>query len=185
MIARRPGTYTVDDYRALPEGGPQFQLVDGELYEMTPGPNTWHQSFLSELAARLRIFVRERRLGTVLIAPIDVYLSRRDVLQPDILFLSNERRARLVKEGLHGAPDLVVEALSPSTRRLDLGKKREKYAQHGVIEFFVADVDEETIELYRLEEDPAHPARTLRAGDVFTSALLPGFEAKVEELFER
>ncbi|HVY61655.1 MAG TPA: Uma2 family endonuclease [Planctomycetota bacterium] len=184
MIARGPGSYTVEDFDALPDTGPQYQLVDGELMEMTV-PTTWHQEFLWRLGARMRLYVEERRLGRVLGAPIGVYLSQRDVFQPDLFFLSSARDERFEKKGIIGAPELIVEVLSPSTRRLDLGRKRETYAMHGVHELWVADVERETIAVYELQKDPETPVRTLARGDTLTTPLIPGFGAEVTMLFAR
>lgn len=185
MVVRQPRKLTADDYRAMPEDGRRYELIHGELIEMSPAPNRWHQRFLSRLHARLASHVEKHRLGEAYFAPFDVYLSFEDVLQPDILFVSKANLSRLVYEGARGAPDLVVEALSPSTAKRDLGVKLELYAEHGVFEYWVADVDAATIAVYRLSESAAAPARTLGRGDRLTSALLPGFSVALEELFDR
>lgn len=173
--------YTADDYRGLMPGGPQYQLVDGELVRMTPAPSYRHQALVWELGSRLRTFVRANHLGDALGAPVDVYLSEFDVFQPDLLFVSRQRLDRIADDGVHGAPDLVVEVLSPSTRHLDLGVKRTTYARHGVIEYWVVDPQARTITVYDLQAMPAHTM--LEAGATLTSPLLPGFALAVGELF--
>lgn len=180
-MARADLKYTADDYRGLLPGGPQYQLVDGELIRMTPAPSYRHQALVFELASRLRPFVRANGLGDVVGAPVDVYLSELDVFQPDLLFVSTARLDRIADDGVHGAPDLVVEVLSPSTRHLDLGVKRTTYARHGVIEYWVVDPAAQTITVYDLQAVPAH--RTLDAGVMLTSPLLPAFVLTVGELF--
>src|SRR5439155_5763685 len=110
---------TASEYKQLPEGPPHFQLVDGELY-MSPSPNFFHQEILGNLFALLHSFVRRHRLGKVIAAPSDVELTARDVYQPDIYFISNDRLEIVTEQGVEGAPDLVVEILSPGTARLDL-----------------------------------------------------------------
>lgn len=172
---------TVADYRALPEGGPQHQLVDGDLIRMTPAPSFRHQELVGELFARLRTFAQQRGLGTVAVAPVDVYLSDVDVFQPDVLYVSRERRDRIAHDGVHGAPDLVVEVLSPSTRHLDLGTKRVTYSRHGVLELWVVDPQEETLTVHDLPKLPAY--RTLARGQTLASPVLPGFALDVEALF--
>src|SRR4051794_31302991 len=111
-MARADVKYTADDYRTLPGTGPRHQLVDGELIRMTPAPSYRHQALQAELLMRLRAFVRAQGLGDVVGAPIDVYLSEHDVLQPDVLFVSTARKTIIATDGVHGAPELVVEVLS-------------------------------------------------------------------------
>jgi Uma2 family endonuclease len=79
---------TIEDYRALPEGGPRYQLVDGKLH-MAPSPNLYHQEIVWNLSQILGRYIREHRIGRIYLAPCDVYLSEHDVVQPDLLFLSN------------------------------------------------------------------------------------------------
>lgn len=172
---------TAEDYRAMPPGGPQYQLVDGELIRMTPAPSYRHQALVWELGSRVRTFVRANVLGDVVGGPVDVYLSELDVFQPDLLFVSRARLDRIADDGVHGAPDLVVEVLSPSTRHLDLGAKRKTYARHGVIEYWVVDPAAQTITVYDLQAVPAY--RTLDASATLTSPLLPAFVLAVGDLF--
>lgn len=173
--------HTIADYRALPDDGPRFQLIEGELVPMTPAPSFRHQSLVAELVARLRPFVRERGLGDVVASPIDVYLGEHDVFQPDLLFVSTSRRDRIAHDGVHGAPDLIVEVLSPSTRHVDLGVKKRAWALHGVLEYWVVDPDDETFTVYDLQG--GRPEGRTRAEGVIESALLPGFSLDVRGLF--
>lgn len=173
--------YTADDYRALPSGGPRYQLVDGELLRMTPAPSYRHQALVWELGTRLRSHVRALALGDVVGAPIDVYLSDVDVLQPDLLFLARDHLDRIADDGVHGPPDLVVEVLSPSTRNLDLGAKRKTYARHGVVEYWVLDPDARSVTVYDLTAPPTH--RVLDTDALLTSPLLPGLELHLSSLF--
>ncbi|MCO5171025.1 MAG: Uma2 family endonuclease [Planctomycetes bacterium] len=172
---------TADDYRALPEGGPRHQLVDGELIRLTPAPSYRHQALVWELGSRLRGHVRDDALGDVVGAPVDVYLSELDVFQPDVLFVAREHLDRIADDGVHGAPDLVVEVLSPSTRQLDLGAKRKTYARHGVAEYWVVDPEAQAVTVHDLRA--GSPPRTLTGDAPLTSALLPGFALQVGELF--
>ncbi|MCO5170797.1 MAG: Uma2 family endonuclease [Planctomycetes bacterium] len=181
-MVRADVEFTVDDYRSLPETGPRHQLIEGELVRTTPAPSRRHQDLVWELGGRLRGFVRGGALGYVGGSPLDVYLSQHDVLQPDLLFVSSARLERVAHDGVHGAPDLVIEVLSPGTRHLDLGAKKRLYARHGVREYWVVDPQDETLTCYDLERAPDEP-RTHAGAARFTSALLPGFELVVEELF--
>lgn len=181
-MVRTDVKFTVDDYRSLPEAGPRHQLIDGELVRMTPAPSRRHQDVVWELGGRLRAFVRASGLGYVGGSPLDVYLSEHDVLQPDLLFVSNDRLDRVSHDGIHGAPDLVVEVLSPTTRHLDLGAKKRLYTRHGVREYWVVDLQEETMTRYDLE-GAADRQRSFAAGATFQSVVLPQLSLDVGELF--
>ncbi len=177
--------FTADDYRTLPETGPRYQLIDGGLIHMSPAPSFDHQRIVLELATKLVPYVRENRLGEVAVSPIDVYLSEHDVIQPDILFVSEARAERSAPDGVHGAPDLIVEVLSPTTRDLDLGAKKVLYARHGVIEYWVIDLDDQTVSIYRLDEDVTNPKLCLARDATLTSDVVPEFTLPLEELFSR
>ena len=113
---------TVEDYRATPEGT-RYQLVEGDLI-MAPAPNLFHQSIAGKIHQILANFLDRYPLGKVFIAPCDVYLSEHDVVQPDVLFVANSNLGILQEDGIHGAPDLVIEVLSPATAQLDKKTKR-------------------------------------------------------------
>lgn len=183
MAVVRPDIkYTYADYRALPETGPRCQLLDGELV-MSPAPSLRHQDIVARLLAALLAFVTPRRLGKVYVSPVDVILSNSNVPQPDVVYVSNSRAGILAKEGVRGAPDLCVEVLSPSTAPQDRGPKKVLYARYGVTEYWIVDPEAATIEIYRLEQDPEAPERTLGSTDTLTTALLPGFSLSLRELF--
>lgn len=181
-MTRAEVKYTADDYRALPDTAPRSQLVDGELIPMIPAPSYRHQALQAELLMRLRSFVRTNGLGDVVGAPVDVCLGENDVFQPDILFVSTPRKDRVAIDGLHGAPDLVVEVLSPSTRHLDHGQKKRTWAKHDVLELWTVDPEEESITRYELQGGP--PEGRTRSQGWFESPLLPGFKLDVREFFQ-
>ncbi len=185
LMIRAEIRFTADDYRTLPETGPRYQLIDGELIHMSPAPSFDHQRIVLELAIKLAQYVRENRLGELAVSPIDVYLSDHDVIQPDILFVSEAREKRSSPDGVHGAPDLIVEVLSPTTRDLDLGAKKVLYARHGVTEYWVVDLDDQTISVYDFDEDTTNPKLRLERDATLTSDVLPGFALLLEELFSR
>ena len=139
--AERNLTYA--DYAKLPEGAP-YQLIGGQLVH-EPSPTVKHQSISGNLYDLVRSFVLPRKLGIVLYSPIDVYLEEHETYQPDIVFISNERRAIVAEKRIEGAPDLVVEIISPSTSRYDLGEKRAMYERHGVHEYWIVDPNKESI----------------------------------------
>jgi len=177
---------TYEDYLYFPEDGRRHELIDGEHY-VTAAPNLKHQTAALNLAGDLRNFVRPRDLGRVWAAPTDVVLSEFDVVQPDVLFVS-KARLHLAAEGenLQGAPDLVVEVLSPRTRRTDVITKRHLYEKFGVQEYWMVDPELETIEIYRLREGAFRREAELSTEneDVATTPLLPGLEIALTEIFE-
>ncbi len=111
----------------------RYELLNGELV-MTPAPLLYHQHVLLKLLVKMAALVDERNLGDIYFAPTDVALSDMDVVQPDLLFVSNERNHILTRENIQGAPDLVVEVLSPATAERDRTLKLDLYARHGVHE---------------------------------------------------
>lgn len=177
---------TYEDYLYFPEDGKRHELIDGEHY-VTAAPNLMHQTIALNLAGDLRSFFRPRGLGSVWAAPTDVVLSEFDVVQPDVFFVS-KGRLRLAADGakIQGAPDLVVEVLSPRTRRTDAITKRHLYEKFGVQEYWMADPELETIEVYRLVEGTFRREAELSTEqeDVLSTSLLPGLEIALTEIFE-
>lgn len=176
--------FTVADYRAMPEGPPYFQLVEGELI-MAPSPNSFHQDVALNVAALLRQDVLKHRLGKVCIAPLDVYLSENDVFQPDVFFLSNATLPRMRADGCHGAPDLVVEIVSPNNGSLEKRRKLPLYARHGVKEEWLIEPTLEQIHRYDFTTDVAKPVRIVDSDETFETALLPGLVISATEVFRR
>jgi len=171
---------TATDFEKLPEG-PPCQLIDGELL-MTPSPSYEHQNLVLEIATSLREFVRTRNLGSVVTAPMDVYLTESYVYQPDIMFISSERQ-HIIHEKIKGAPDIIVEVLSPSNASYDLGHKKEVYGQSGVKEYWIVDPVEKSIEVcLNREHEFALREKTQNEG-VVRSSILTGFSLQIGELF--
>ncbi len=176
---------TYEDYAQLPEGAP-YQLIDGALV-MSPAPTPYHQRISIRLGAALLRFVEEHELGEVLASPIDVYLAEDQTFQPDVLYLSRERLGRIGEKRIEGAPDLVVEILSPSTAYYDLRAKKRVYAAAGVREYWIVDPMEKSVEVYEnIYENSGgrfdQIARTEGAGTI-ASKLLGGFAVDLAEVF--
>ncbi|HWM91590.1 MAG TPA: Uma2 family endonuclease [Thermoanaerobaculia bacterium] len=180
---RRKLTY--EDYVLFPEDGQRHEIIDGEHY-VSPAPIPKHQKASMRLSIRVGGFVEIHELGEVYAAPIDVLLSRHDVLQPDLLFISNERAAILKDKNIQGAPDLVIEILSESTRKLDEDLKLGRYELLGVREYWIVDPREEQAYVYRVQGEGFRMVAELsaEAGDVLTTPLLPGLEIPLRELFQ-
>jgi Uma2 family endonuclease len=175
---------TYRDYVLLPQDGKRHEIIDGEHY-VSPAPFVSHQDLVVELTIRLGGFVKAHRLGRLLVAPTDVLLSPYDIVQPDLLFVSNERAAIVGLKNLQGAPDLVIEILSRSTSRLDKVLKLKAYERYGVQAYWIFDASRKGVQPWERTEDSLHRKRFLSAAveDVLTSPLLPGFELPLAELF--
>lgn len=176
--------FTVADYRAMPEGPPYCQLVEGELIT-APSPNSFHQEIAGNIYFLLRQHVVKHRLGKVYLAPLDVFLSETNVFQPDVFFLSTASLPLLQADGVHGAPDLVVEIVSPSSGSLEKRRKRPVYAQCGVKELWLIDPVLEQIHRYDFTVDAAKPVRIVDSEESFETPLLPGLVVSAVEVFRR
>ncbi len=173
---------TFSDYLETPDDE-RYELLGGDLL-MPPSPNISHQAVQMSLGSLLYFWVMERRLGQVFSSPCDVVLSDSDVVQPDILFISNERRHIITGANVQGAPDLVVEILSPSTSGHDWTTKRELYGRHGVREYWIVDTDERTVTAFLPRDGRLEVVRTFREGDELSSFVLDGFSVDLGKIFE-
>ena len=184
MRSMTPATtkMTYEQYCLLPEDGKQYEVIDGELF-MTPAPKPRHQRIVLRLAEELSRFVRENSKGEVFVSPVDVILDQHTVLEPDVLFIRQQRQEIVKEEAIEGAPDLVVEVLSPSTFYKDLRKKMTAYSQFGVQEYWIVDPETQTIEIYTRRADKLELAQKFAAGETVESALLPGLRLAVKDVF--
>jgi Uma2 family endonuclease len=179
-----PIRYTYEDYLAFPDDGRRHELIDGEHF-VTPAPVRGHQELSWRLTVALGSWLREHPVGKMYAAPLDVILSDVDVVEPDLLFVCNERAAILGK-WIHGAPDLVIEILSPSTRRVDEITKRQLYERVGVREYWIVDGEIEIVKIYRRQDDGSFPRvadLSREEGHSLDTPLLPGFSLSLAELF--
>jgi Uma2 family endonuclease len=176
---------TYEDFLGFPEDGRRHELIDGD-HVAEPAPSTIHQRIVSNLHRLLSGFVHQRRLGWVLPSPCDVVLSDVDVVEPDLLFLSRTHADRLQHAFVRGAPDLVIEILSASTRRRDERTKRDLYERYGVPEYWVVDPELECVKVYRLSGVRYERVDELaaEAGDRLVTPALEGLEIVVAEIFE-
>ena len=147
-----PGPMTVEQFFAMPDDGKRYELLDGVVEEVT-APTIRHQRVVTRLVVMLVRMLHESGLGEVFVAPLDVVLGDRTVAQPDLLFVSNENARILNERNARGAPDLVIEVLSDSTRRKDVLRKRRLYARAGVAWYWIVDPEIDRIEFLRLEGD--------------------------------
>lgn len=174
--------FTVSDYMSMPEDGKRYQLLEGEMI-FAAAPTTRHQVVSGNLYILMRITFTGRGLGRVLYSPVDVVLSEHDVAQSDLLFVSNERAAIVTAANIQGAPDLVVEILSPSTVGYDRGYKRSLYGWHGVRELWLVEPIAETVEVFVAGRDLLEEYATHGNTGEFTTPLMQGASIDLAELF--
>ena len=177
---------TYDDFLLFPDDGQRHELIDGEHY-VTPSPIQKHQRIAWNLTGLLYVYFQSNRVGRAFTAPFDVVFSEFDVVEPDLLFVSDARRKDvLTAKNVQGAPDLVVEIGSPSTRKRDETIKRRLYERFGVAEYWVIDPELDTIKVFRVVDARYERVAelSLEAGDVLTSPLFPDLELLLSKIFE-
>lgn len=185
-IVRPRIPYTYEDYKSLPESmDRRYELLQGELY-MVPAPTTDHQRFSRNLEFLLFQHVRTHGLGEIFDSPVDVVFGAgkaREVAQPDLVFIAADRRSIITRPEIAGAPDLVVEVLSPGTEERDRNYKRTLYGRYGVKEYWIVDPDARTLERYVLTADGFGTPEPYGNSDSFETPLFPGLVIALSEVF--
>jgi Uma2 family endonuclease len=151
LVGPPQGRWTYADYAALPDDGNRYEIIAGVLY-MTPAPGTGHQSVSARMVTFLVTHVEFAGLGRVFAAPVDVELTPDTVVQPDIVVVLSASLHRITPSRIIGAPDLVVEILSPGTAGYDRREKQDAYARAGVGEYWIVDPGAQTVELLTLDQ---------------------------------
>ncbi len=172
---------TYEDYCNTPDDE-RYELLDGELF-MTPAPRVRHQRAIRKLSGQLDLFVEEHTLGEIFFSPCDVVLSETDVVQPDLLFVSNERAHIVTEDNVQGAPDLTIEVLSPATADRDLTGKRALYAKHGIQEYWIVDTDARTVTVLLLDGASFAEIGVCAEGQTLASPTLAGFTIDPDTIF--
>lgn len=176
--------YTYDDLATFPDDNHRREIIGGELI-VTPAPAPRHQDAVLLLGARFLAWT-EAHGGKVYVAPLDVYFANEDVVEPDVVFLRPEHVDQVEEKFVRSAPDLVVEVSSPSTRRLELVRKRDLYERYAVPEYWYVDRDADRVEVYRLGEDGRYGAPRLHLrGEHLTTPVAPGFRVTVDDVLGR
>jgi Uma2 family endonuclease len=147
-VTQQPPRTMLEAFKSLPEGT-LVQLIENNLV-MSPAPLTRHQVLINEIYPELSIYVKRKKLGLTLTAPFDVHLDNNNIFQPDICFISNEKLTLLKKDGFYGAPDLIIEILSPGTAKYDLVDKKNVYEHNGVSELWFIDPADNSVTGYSL-----------------------------------
>jgi Uma2 family endonuclease len=169
-ISKPAGTWTYEDLFSLPDDGRRYEIIEGELYEM-PAPSWDHAVTIMNLILLLAPVVQALG-GRVLTAPLDVFFEGADPVQPDIVVLLPESAAIGAGRGVEGAPDLLIEVLSPSNRGHDLLTKRALYARAGVREHWIVDPMSRAVEILALDRDALHSVQRASGEDTVVSSLL-------------
>jgi Uma2 family endonuclease len=181
-LAKPHVRFKADDIWDAPDDGNRYEVIDGELY-VTPAPGWSHQIALGNLYLAVGSYVRQHRLGYLVQAPTGVALDPESGVEPDIVYVSRERASIISERGVEGAPDLVVEALSPSTAARDRGIKMRRYAAAGIPYYWILDPRTRALEAYRLAAEGYEQVGSFQAGDVFRPELFPGLEIAIDDLW--
>ncbi|MEX2551554.1 MAG: Uma2 family endonuclease [Actinomycetota bacterium] len=171
--------YTYADLATFPDDHLRREIIDGELI-VTPSPIVRHQRAVRIISFRLESY-RQRHGGEVFFAPLDVFFADDNVVEPDVLFIRAAHAAQVGENYIKDAPDLVVEVSSPSTRRLELVRKRELYERFGVPEYWYVDLEAERVEVYVLTEGAYAAPQLKYSGEQLQSSELSSFQMPVDE----
>jgi len=175
---------THDDLLKMPEGNLPREIIDGELI-VNLSPSAYHQRIVTRFVHMIAGFLDDHPVGEVLGSPLDTILASDQVVQPDLLYVSNER-AGIVERWVYGAPDLAVEVISETSRRRDEVRKRELYEQFGVAEYWIVDPEARSVKVYRRGASGGydHPVLITAAHDkTLTTPLLPGLNIDLAKVF--
>ena len=178
---------TYDDLLLFPEDdGLRHEIIDGVHY-VTPAPNLRHQDVVGRLHLAIGHFLASHpRIGRVFLSPVDVVFTTHDVVEPDLVFVAGDQTDILTEANIQGAPAIVVEILSKSTRSRDERIKKELFDRGGVREYWMVDPDHGQLIVHLREADGFHACSPLSATDsaLLTTSLLPGFSLSLSELFQ-
>jgi Uma2 family endonuclease len=177
---------TYEDFVRIPDDGKRHEIIDGVHY-VTPSPNQRHQELVMRLSLALGTFLEDRPdRGRVFLAPFDVVFSFHDVVEPDLVFIAPDQLDILTDQNIQGTPALVIEILSPSTRKRDQHTKRVLYDSAGVREYWLIDPDLNTVTVFKRAGDGTFPqASELTAArhDTLETPLLPAWSLALARLF--
>jgi Uma2 family endonuclease len=183
LTVEKKKKYTVEDYMQLEEGAP-FQLINYDLV-MSPSPLLIHQLILGEFYDALKGFIKEHgNQGLVVLPPMDVHFDGGNIYQPDLIYISKERIAEIAKDRIEGAPDLVVEILSPSNAYYDLIQKKEIYEKYGVKEYIIFDPIAKNAHLYALKDGVYYVHQKAQKDELLHSLVLPEFSFDLNYIFK-
>jgi Uma2 family endonuclease len=173
---------TYDDYCLLPNDRNRYEILDGEL-SVTPAPRTQHQRTSSHLHVILANHIVANHLGDIYAAPTDLILAPTTVVQPDLIYIGNDRRRIVTERAIEGAPTLLIEILSPTTRHNDRVTKAQLYARYQISHYWLIDPDQRTLEAYDLAIDHYNLVASAQDAEVFAPSLFPGLSIHLADLW--
>ncbi|MBI3193878.1 MAG: Uma2 family endonuclease [Ignavibacteriae bacterium] len=183
-VQRTPASkrrYIYDDFLKFPDDGIIYEIIEGELH-MSPSPFFHHQQVHAVLFNLLFNYVERHQLGVVVSAPMDIVFGMTNIVEPDIIFISNERKEIIAKR-IIGAPDLLVEIISENTEGRDRVMKKALYEKFGVTEYWIVDPDEETVDQFILKKNKYVWKGSFDGAGTIRSQAVKGFSIKVKKLF--
>lgn len=176
------GDWTYEAYAARTDDGECYEIVQGVLV-MSPAPQFRHQRLIVRLTTYLSTQIIEQQLGEVIVSPFDVVLTPQNVFQPDLLVVLNEHLDRIQERCLMGAPDLVVEIISPSSKLYDRVNKHMAYEQAGIPEYWLVDPHAQSIEVFALEGEKYHSLGIFKGEQTLPSRIVPHMTTPVVSFF--
>lgn len=174
--------YRAEDIWDMPDDGNTYEVIDGELY-VSPSPGFRHQRSTGRLYLIIGPVVYRDELGEMVTAPLGVVLDPESGVQPDLLFIRRDRAGIISERGIEGAPDLVVEVLSPSTQSRDRGIKMRRYEAAGVPHYWIMDNNAPALETYELGSEGYRLTGTYGPGSILRSELFPGLEIGLDDVW--
>ncbi len=159
-----------------------YELINGNIVKKQ-APKPSHQSASMELGTLLNVFIKEKQLGKLFASPIDVFFDDYNNTQPDLLFIKKERSFIVTNNGIEGAPDLIIEILSPSTQSIDKREKFKLYQQFGVQEYWIVDPNNKSIDVFSLENNRYENLFVATDNEIIQSQVLEGFSLDVSQIF--
>jgi Uma2 family endonuclease len=182
-LTQKPqGSWTYEDYVALPEDGNRYEIIDGVIY-MAASPKKSHQKSAGLLSHHLMVHVYFGQKGEVFTAPFDVTLPSDTTVQPDIIVVLNANLSIVQEEKITGSPNLLVEIASPGTKDYDRSKKKQTYEQNGVQEYWIVDPAKQEVEVFELQNSVYVSLGVFKGKNTVPTKRIPGFPVTVEQFF--
>jgi Uma2 family endonuclease len=182
-VATSSKKLTYEDYLLLPDdGGRRYEIIDGELF-VTPSPIEKHQRVLANLVHHISSYVFVHRCGRLYFAPFDVVLSKHDIIEPDLLYVTKEHASRVTEKNVQGTPDFVIEILSDSTKRQDEVVKLQRYEHFGVAEYWIVDPKQDRVRVHLRKDGRLELAGDFGTDGTLTSSFFPGLAVPVRDVF--
>jgi Uma2 family endonuclease len=180
VLEKQAKRWTYEEYYRLADDQ-RYEIIDGNLL-MAPAPDTWHQSWLNEINLLVTYYVKQKKLGRVFIAPVDVVLDEENTVQPDLVFVAAANTGIIQRRAIFGTPDLLIELVSPSSVRRDRYDKKELYARFGVKEYWIGDPANKSLEILTLKEGRYELHCAAEIQGQLTSLVLAGLEFDLTEI---